>query len=164
MASVPTEKGERKNDLDICVSADDGNKSTGLVVLGLDSYNRWQIDFAVLIGGITMTNTRENLIELLGQVQDQARKQRGFGTFCFGNEKVADHLIANGVTFAKDNNVPSKWIPVTERLPETNERVLICSELGNQYVAQHFGGRFYVDGTNIKTSHWMPLPEPPKGE
>ena len=33
-------------------------------------------------------------------------------------ERIADHLIENGVTVGKDNNVPSKWIPVTERLPE----------------------------------------------
>lgn len=57
-----------------------------------------------------------------------------------------------------------RWIPVEERLPEDNERILILSLLSNHYVAQHFRGHFYVDGTHISTSHWMPLPEPPKGE
>ena len=33
-------------------------------------------------------------------------------------ERYADHLIANGVTFATDTNAGGKWIPVTERLPE----------------------------------------------
>ena len=57
-----------------------------------------------------------------------------------------------------------KWIPVTERLPESHEKVLICSIIGNQYVAQRLRGHFYVDGNTVATSHWMPLPEPPKGE
>ena len=46
-----------------------------------------------------------------------------------------------------------EWIPVTERLPEDNERVLICSQLSNQYVAQHYRGKFYVDGTHVASTH-----------
>lgn len=57
-----------------------------------------------------------------------------------------------------------RWIPVTERLPGPSEKVLICSLIGNQYVAQHLHGHFYVDGCNIGASHWMPLPQPPKGD
>ena len=33
-------------------------------------------------------------------------------------EEIADHLLANGVTFAKDMDVPSKWISMAERKPE----------------------------------------------
>ena len=44
---------------------------------------------------------REKLIELLSQVQYLGGLE----------EKIADHLIANGVTI-------QKWIPVAERLPE----------------------------------------------
>lgn len=43
-------------------------------------------------------------------------------------EAVADYLIDNGVTFATDNNVGSKWIPVTERLPKNEKDVLICAK------------------------------------
>lgn len=43
---------------------------------------------------------REKLIELL--------MQKGFGEE--GATIAADHLIANGVTFATDNNVVGKWI------------------------------------------------------
>lgn len=38
---------------------------------------------------------------------------------------MARILIDNGVTFAKDTNVPS-WIPVTERLPESGKHVLVA--------------------------------------
>lgn len=40
---VPLEKGERENDLDIRASADDGNKSTGVALLGLDHYYRRKV-------------------------------------------------------------------------------------------------------------------------
>ena len=63
------------------------------------------------------------------------------------------------------------WIPVTERLPESAERYLV---MRFDYVAKapfydllwfengrwwnrHFEGDYAV-------THWMPLPEPPKGE
>lgn len=95
-----------------------------------------------------MPNTRENLIELL--------KSGGVRDFPF-NAALADHLIANCVAV-------QQWISITERLPGANEKVLICSLIGNQYVAQHLRGHFYVDGCNIGASHWMPLPQPPKGD
>ncbi len=104
---------------------------------------------------------REKLIELINPVL----RSLPWGEITVHTaEDIADRLIENSVTFEEDNNVPIKWIPVTERLPEDTEMVLVYSEIGNQYVAQHFRGHFYSDGTRIRTSHWMPLPKPPKGE
>ena len=39
--------------------------------------------------------------------------------------ELVEKLITAGVTFATDNNVGSKWIPVTERLPEVEGRYLV---------------------------------------
>ena len=64
----------------------------------------------------------------------------------------------------------TRWIPVTERLPE-NAEVYLCR-------IKSFGGEFrytdtmkYVDGffyekgvATERVTHWMPLPEPPKEE
>ena len=84
---------------------------------------------------------------------------------------VADDLIANGVTFAEDNNVPNKWIPVTERLPHELLTVIIAVPNGKRtdvmpaYLANGWwkASNDWCYETD-KVSHWMPLPEPPKGE
>lgn len=55
-----------------------------------------------------MDNTREKLIELLRAVQYQGNAVHGSPDKYIQNSELADHLIANGVTFAKDTNVLTK--------------------------------------------------------
>ena len=110
-----------------------------------------------------MPNTREKLIELL------------CNSLCFGYDDVtdteyvlwsetADRLIANGVTI-------QEWIPVSERLPEKDDKVLaVVKEDGYNRIAfvfyedRRWWDCFYDGFHNINVTHWMPLPEPPKGE
>lgn len=64
-----------------------------------------------------------------------------------------------------------QWIPVTEKLPEFGERV-ICTDghaVFEQYRAElscvyGMWDRFGVKSPMQQVTHWMPLPEPPKGE
>lgn len=77
-------------------------------------------------------------------------------------ERIADHLISNGVTF-------QQWIPVTERLPEKWKDVLVWSKCGFCEVAVYIGlpGKWRVSWNYTMleadtVTHWMPLPEPPK--
>lgn len=104
---------------------------------------------------------REKLIELLGETP-------GIGWSPSARQAVADHLTAHGVTI-------QEWIPVTERLPDRMGKCVCRYVFGDNeeypfyqvlwyYTAveqPHFQG----EGTmGLRVTHWMPLPEPPKGE
>lgn len=66
----------------------------------------------------------------------------------------------------------AEWISVKERLPEQNQRVLVCGVRGGVQICRYWENRDYGGGlqymffTNkqrpITVTHWMPLPEPPK--
>jgi hypothetical protein len=75
---------------------------------------------------------------------------------------TANFLIANGVTV-------QQWIPVTERLPENDQYALCVMEDGSFRVFQwNYIDWMWNDGNEWwqekDVTHWMPLPEPPKGE
>ncbi len=66
-----------------------------------------------------------------------------------------------------------RWIPVTERLPESvHEYVLCCGAKGGQFVGWVGTGfitsgkvmAFKHGGKGRYITHWMPLPQPPKEE
>jgi hypothetical protein len=71
---------------------------------------------------------------------------------------------------ATGNNVGSKWISVNDRLPKKGEIVLACGK--RHATSGMFQGAsrnnpkwWHWKGNTLKeVTHWMPLPEPPKGE
>ena len=107
-------------------------------------------------------DVREKLVELV---------KRAITDWEHGDvsEMIADHLISHGVTV-------QEWISVDDRLPKEGEYVL-CVLKGFNY-----GGKIqvckFVPADKFKdkpyfehfrngfpsVTHWMPLPEPPKGE
>ena len=115
---------------------------------------------------------KEKLVELL----------LGWGGLSNCAEDLADHLIANGVTFVTDNNVGDKWISVQDRLPElipcnagtayseavnvltTGRKVLTAIWDGADFIAD---AEFW-DAGGEEITHWtpvlLPLPQPPKGD
>lgn len=73
-------------------------------------------------------------------------------------EELIDHLIANGVTIPQ-------WIPVSERLPKEDERVLVWLGAGEITYTQIDTDRLHKGKWrrwSKHVTHWMPLPEPPK--
>ena len=106
-----------------------------------------------------MPNTRET--EKLTNIVCEAMEDGCIGRCnhppCFKVEQVVNALIANGVTV-------QEWIPVTERKPTKEDadkygRVL-AMEMGMITLVNYRGPINYPD----RFPHWMPLPEPPKGE
>ena len=111
-------------------------------------------------------DVREKLVELLTN-----SPQLDVLDWTTGWEEAANYLIASGVTIPE-------WISVKDRLPDTAERVLVCKAwLGTVYKPVY---GYYQDYPNQKgcwyvltefgyypqreVTHWMPLPQPPKGE
>jgi hypothetical protein len=110
---------------------------------------------------------REKLIELLMN-SDILCDTCGESSSSYCAEAIADHLIANGVTV-------QRWIPVTERLPGKMGQYVYRYVFGENmdypfyqvlwYFANLEKPHFQHEGSmGLTVTHWMPLPEPPKGE
>lgn len=124
---------------------------------------------------------REKLIELLGYETCKDKECIGCkhysdetGCIDYLKAELADHLIANGVVLDKDESkISSKWIPVSERLPEVfGEFAVAVKTVNGEMCADYadydpFLQRWRTScfiGDDECVTHWMPLPEPPKGE
>ena len=128
-----------------------------------------------------MPDMREKLVELIGNEEFMCHNRECeecayTSTFDCLAQCITDTLIDNGVTI-------QRWIPVTERLPEDDlpkdskvKRIKVQVAYrtnGNWIVRTQVRAKGYWYGEPdrwdwIKMSdpitHWMPLPEPPKGE
>ena len=144
-----------------------------------------------MLGGLIVTN-RKKILELL----EVDTCPNAICNFCehfrstsacerYKRERLADHLIANGVTFMTDNNVGSNWISVADKFPEIvsthkhrryiskkSTRVLcVCKQKSGKRMAKegycewfddHSEPRWRVPGEIDSVTHWMPLPEVPE--
>lgn len=73
-------------------------------------------------------------------------------------EAVADYLLDSGVT-------AQEWISVKDRLPKNDEIVIICTDKNFIYAGELIGDTWFLDNDSwtATVTHWMPLPQPPKG-
>lgn len=97
----------------------------------------------------------------------ERKKARIQEKLCRDGSSYGDHSIyysemefTSAALSALREQEERRWIPVEERLPDVGIEVLIYSEDDGVCVDYYGGDSFgYYDVT-----HWMPLPEPPKGE
>ena len=117
-------------------------------------------------------DVREKLVEILkqapfeGKVLDELWFEEKI-------KRIADHLIANGVTV-------QEWIPVNDKLPPYNHDVLVYRpNMAMKFLVDNYEGYYGEDddewyegwakyGNDIHgkpiITHWAYLPQPPKGE
>ena len=110
-------------------------------------------------------DVREKLVELIGSTE------YGNGSLVGNNfqkgfiEKIASHLIDNGVTV-------QEWISVDDRLPEAGGYV-VCIAKRNPFsrfmpMVARIEKNGWVNPITeqyiSEVTHWMPMPHPPKGE
>ena len=101
-------------------------------------------------------DVREKLVDLLDIIIQPGQKTLG---------DIADHLIAHGVTV-------QEWIPVDDELPEVGGYVVCIAKRNPFSRFMPMVARIEKNGwVNPMTeqyisevTHWMPMPEPPKGE
>ena len=119
-------------------------------------------------------DVREKLVELLREAPYNIFGNK-LGNCYFDSclELIADHLITHGVTV-------QEWIPVTERFPDNKEHDWVLAQVvedngfmhipnvmeyrqqRDDWLDETYGWLSEHNGA-FTVTHWMPLPEPPKG-
>jgi hypothetical protein len=82
----------------------------------------------------------------------------------YANSTTAQILAEDIYNWVGKGESAQQWIPVTERLPEENTAVLTYRESGIEVEFREKRGWDYDEFTQCPVTHWMPLPQPPKGE
>ena len=70
---------------------------------------------------------------------------------------IVDALIENGVTV-------QEWISVNDKMPEQGEEAICIAADGDMMIGKYTEWGWMFPCYFEDLTHWMPLPEPPKGE
>lgn len=113
----------------------------------------------------------KKLIEALCKLGEETEKhkktaekdpQQGMFEFALSNQLAMPH---NAIEKVKEQPKIGEWIPCSERLPETQNNILVCQRSGYVSIGYYRQGNFLdlnsylFDGVIA----WQPLPEPYKG-
>ena len=105
-------------------------------------------------------DVREKLVELIGR----CAVEESITIEPVAENRLVDFLANHGVTV-------QEWISVNDRLPEEKVDCIVhykhayCNNDGYWAIGFCFydGEKFRID-LAYKVTHWMPIPQPPKGE
>lgn len=101
-------------------------------------------------------DVKEKLMEI---VKKAAYSSLPSNTEDFHLNMFVMNLLAHGVTV-------QEWVSVDDRLPEDDEVVIIFTDKNFVYAGELIGDTWFLDNDNWTetVTHWMPMPDPPKGE
>lgn len=110
-----------------------------------------------------MTNGEARLtIDYLKSIQDGCVEVDGYDMYPLPEYYALDKAI--------DLILQTRWVPVRERLPEGNEKVLVCGieAINNSrvYAVKNWDVDTWrpLSAPSVKWIAWMPLPEPYEAE
>ena len=64
----------------------------------------------------------------------------------------------------KENGVMQEWISVDDRLPEQGEEAICIAADGDMMIGKYTEWGWLFPCYFEDLTHWMPIPQPPKGE
>ena len=78
---------------------------------------------------------------------------------------VEDVVVAAFMDGANYADAHPHWISVEGELPKDGDYVLICNNRGLMTTSLYEGKEWVISETYlaVNVTHWMPLPQPPKG-
>ena len=124
-------------------------------------------------------DVREKLVELpiedaiLILREEHRQRTDGYATYLAhgGNGDHAEEVSLDALAMAISALEKTKWVSVDDRLPEEKVDCIVhykhayCNNDGYWAIGFCFydGEKFRID-LAYKVTHWMPIPQPPKGE
>ena len=122
-----------------------------------------------------MSNRPKIKADTSSQSRRQSRRGRGYGRTRTHSHRGSSGLYNASKKVKRDNppltayNPSMDWIPVTDRLPPFEKSMLVCSSLPATYHVAYDspqGKKWHLSFGDMGVphiTHWMPLPELPKG-
>ncbi len=81
---------------------------------------------------------------------------------CPGTQDNIHRAFVAGAQWA-DSHPASPWVNVKERLPEEGQIVIMANQYGVRMITEYGENVLTKIANNVHPTHWMPIPELPKG-
>ena len=98
--------------------------------------------------------------ELVKRLRDAAKMSEALAVLLPHSEGSATAKLFNEAADAIEKLSKPRWIPVTERLPEIRQVVLITDgiDVGTGWMNRGWWNTSFADIQRDAVTHWMPLP------